>query len=213
MNRVFTAFLLMLMLFSCSKDANDNVYNCDPDMNRWAIAARNWSQGISRDSLASFGTIDSQITIFRTLSNENKARIFQEKFSLMKSLKRYSSQELTHIDSLVAFVNADVYDLDSAVLDEFFVGWKHVAMNRLGWTELEVLEFTQTWLTLDELISLRPNIGASSGGQSDCECLKDWFCHPVNGDCVRRGCKRTRGGCGWIGNSDCLGRCNTSNPS
>jgi hypothetical protein len=205
-SRGFLAIALVLSLAACSKHKGE-VYSCDPVINRWATQAREVNQSISRDSLATFG-LDSQKAIFRSLTSDNKYRIYREKLALILADNSLSQTEKAYVQSGYDFFKPEYYDHpeDSTVVDSFYVSWANRGVATFGWSRKQVFFFAETWVTEPEFEGM---IGIpSTSAKNDCTCLSDWYCGSWAGhSCDKGDCDVTRGGCGWLGGSDCKGKC------
>lgn len=209
MNKKILTLMAIICFFvaSCSKKEKDVQYSCDPVINEWATANRTFNQEISRDSLAGYG-LDSQVAIFRSLTSENKFRIFQEKLILLLADSSFTPAEKTHIQQGYAFMQVSYYDSpsDSSVIKSFYSNWANVGVANFGWTPEKIFFIAETWVTKPELTTL---VGTDPAPvNSDCSCRSDWYCGNWSGQtCDWGSCDVTTAGCGWFGSLNCRGKC------
>ena len=203
-------FAFAVNIISCKKKSED-IYSCNSVINEKVKKSRTENQNITRAELASKG-LDEQFAIFRSLTSENKLRIYKEKIDLLLSTNNYSSIELQYLNSVRNSTSSSVYDLDVDAREELNTYHYNYQKNTLGWSELDIVSSLETWLTENELIILQkqlPNGGGGTPPTPDCHCRKDIWCDfsgTTGYDCDWGGCKVTSG-CGWLSGSDCKGRC------
>ena len=193
---------------SCQKQ--QEIYSCNPEVNSKVTKMRLANQSISRIELVQ-NDIEEQFGIFRSLTNENKKRIFIEKVDFMILNYNLNENEKTHLNKLKTEFLPSFYDEDNAAYLSYENDWVSYAKSQLGWNDQKLMQYLDTWLT-DNDVAAKPNIGGgSSGGGNtpDCNCLSDKYCDFFTSgqmECNNKNCN-TKGGCGFFGGKTCIGRC------
>lgn len=85
-----------MVVLSCSKQ-QDKQYACDPELNEWTHNNAARFQNINRKDLSSFGTLDTQMAVYRSLSAEQQASIWIEKLNEVLSGYDLSHNEQAHV--------------------------------------------------------------------------------------------------------------------
>ncbi len=202
-----------LTIVSCSKDSEVR-YSCNNENNDKAMTMLAINQSISRADLVVEPDLDYQFAIFRSLTSDNKVRIFQEKIAeeIATSLL-LNDGEKALLQDLIDLLEPSFYEDGS---DEFesvqgVVDVINTLISTHGWDEYKIYAFTNTWLLESELKDITV---ANQGGDltPDCICRYDVSCPSFSqgsffGDCKAALTCKTSGGCGVFGTSSCLGRC------
>lgn len=183
---------------SCKKDPK---YSCDEKAHKYAAMHLDASQSIKRDSLVKLER-GLQFAVFRSLSPENKKRIFNEKIDILLSTLDLKESERTHLLALKNYFEPNIYGNNEET--PFLQQWELKAKNTLGWTDNMIQGMVGTWATPQELVTMAGfhNMESAVGA---CTCSYNagcaWF-----GDC-KGGCIETWDGCGITGWSKCTGDC------
>ena len=111
MKKIILSVTILAIAFSSTFMAcrKENEYSCDEKANSYAAQHKETNQSISRDSLVQLER-STQFAVWRSLSSENKKRIFNEKIDLVISTENLSTAEVTHLNSLKNYYVADLYD-------------------------------------------------------------------------------------------------------
>jgi len=143
-----------------------------------------------------------QFAVFRSLSPQNKKRIYNEKIDLLLRTLSLSEDEQAHLKVLRDYFEEDMYEYGTE--PPFLVAWMAKARNTLHWTDNMIQGMAGTWATPEELVATA-GISVLSKKGDDCTCKYDIGCAAF-GDC-RGGCKETQGGCGIASTANCTGNC------
>lgn len=198
---------IIYLLSSCHKDSKC-YYSCDSGINEFVIKNKARLGGISRSDLASYSTIDSQIAIFRSLTNEKKISIYNEKINLVMNSYSLSDSEKNHLQKMVDFMKPEYYGEEyNNLVDSFSIQWINEAKTKFNWSDKIIFVFSQSWLTESEIMDLaRPN--TPPGTTPSCNCLSDWACSLATQECNKGVSCNLSNGCGFWGTMKCKGRCN-----
>jgi len=204
---LFISIVTFIYFSSCSKN-NKDVFSCDPGINDFVHQNIYRLGGINRADLASYSTLDSQIAIFRALSNDRKISIYTEKINLIMNSDSLTSAEKNHLQSMIDFMKPEYFDENyNHVVDSFEVQWQNYARTQFNWDNKKIFLYSQTWLTETEIMNLaRPNIPPNT--TPNCNCLSDWACSLATQECNKGVSCNISGGCGFWGTMKCKGRCN-----
>jgi len=193
----------MIYFSSCKKD---HTYSCDEKLNEYAIVNMATTQTISRNELAKLG-IDTQFAIFNSLSSNNKARIFKEKFQQLMADSTVNTTDKNHIESLHNYISGILYEREEGTEDSFAVAWQAYAYNTLAWDSVKMFTYAETWLMQGEAPHTLDRVDGEGAIDNACSCSKNIACGLFSGTCKSDGCNKTRSGCGLIGYDPCTGRC------
>lgn len=205
MNKIKISFIVaivgtMTIFSACTK--KEPKYSCDEKAHQYAKTHIAANQFITRDSLVKLER-GLQFAVFRSLTPENKKRIYNEKIDLLLKTLSLSESEKRHLQSLKDYFETDMYDYGTE--PPFLVTWKAKANNTLGWTDNMIQGMVGTWATPEELITMA-GIGVLTKKGNDCTCNYDISCAGL-GDCRGPDCSKTQGGCGITGTANCEGNC------
>lgn len=203
MKKIILSVTILAIAFSSTFMAcrKENEYSCDEKANSYAAQHKETNQSISRDSLVQLER-STQFAVWRSLSSENKKRIFNEKIDLVISTENLSTAEVTHLNSLKNYYVADLYD---STEKPFLVTWENYAKNTLGWDNNKLTLLVGIWSTPNELVKAAER-GGNPAPLPKCSCAWDAGCAGF-GDCAVRGGCIGKIGCGLIGTSNCDGTC------
>lgn len=215
------AVALTICLFSCGKKSNDELYSCNPKINSWAVANKARLQQYNRQQLAAVLSIDSQKAIYRTMSPTEQCAIWKEKLQWILDSSDFSSAEKGHIQIAYDYLQPIFYEdsISLATLATWGANWVNEGMTQLGWDSIRVFLIAETFMLPPELNSLREHIISTNGGnpqylpgddgnKPDCDCLNAVGCQWFVESCDKGGgCRKTDGGCGFWGSSNCSGGC------
>lgn len=152
---------------------NENKYSRNDMINNYINSSEERNQNISRDNLAMLPS-EYQIAVFRSLSNENKIRIFKEKIELVINSERLSQLEINHLKSTLAFIKPSYYNPEfEEKVSSFYENWKKVAMSNFNWSEMRTEMYVETWFTEHELSNNRITAMYIGAAQQYCACRSD----------------------------------------
>jgi hypothetical protein len=202
---VFVAIASMVFV-GCQKQ--QETFSCNTKINDKVIKNREANQNISRYQIATYD-MDEQVAIFRSLTNENKLRIFNEKIKYTVDNYNLSIEDKAHLQFLMNNFVPEFYSDNNVQGQNFVDEWESKARNQLNWDDLKFVRFVGT-LATDIEIAAKPNIGGGSGSDPDCNCNKDMYCDYMTSgqqDCDKGKVCKTKGGCGVLWSKECKGRC------
>lgn len=151
---VVNMLLVIFFLFTaCNKDSS-RIYSCDPRAQEYALINLEVNQDISRDSLANL-PFEFQTAVFRSLTSENKLRIFREKIDLV--LRDVHELNDSEIDALLDLRNnapEEIYGkFDEDSQHPFLEAWENSIRNELGWNDTAISIYVASWNTPMELMN------------------------------------------------------------
>ena len=128
---------------------NNGKCNSISQNNSWTISSKEFNQNISRDSL-SLLPIRLQYAYFRSLSNENKLRIYKEKIKLIIENYNLSQPEKEHLISLSKFFKPEYYEENYAnFVESYYNNWKNIAMHNFNWQLDKIISNSDIFITID----------------------------------------------------------------
>lgn len=220
MSVVALAIISMTIGFvGCKKETLK--YSCDKDINAWAVENENSFHNITRKQLVTL-PYDLQLAAFRTLTPEEKSRLWQDKFNTI-----YDDWDITTrsiIDKLAQHITPQLYDseykssIDTVALNKI----QDELISRMDTTdyvinfcmlpteqELDILinepeTLDRSWINIPE--KLIP-VKAQPEPTGNCNCSRNITCSMLGlGTCSDTNCKEA-GGCGLAGHSTCKKAC------
>jgi hypothetical protein len=201
---LLTTIAAFVIFFSCRKD--EPKFSCDEKAHQYALMHQETNQTISRDSLIKLDR-GLQFAVFRSLSAQNKKRIFNEKIDILLVTLDLKEGERTHLLALKNYFDADMYGHNEAT--PFVKEWELQAKNTLGWTQNMIQGMVGTWATPEELKAMAARIPVNTVQNKNlspvCTCNYDVACSSF-GDC-KGGCLKSWDGCGIAGMFTCTGSC------
>lgn len=196
------AIIGLAVLYSCTKDKGSRL-SCDEKAHKYAVIHQATNQSIGRDSLVKLER-GLQFAVFRSLTPQNKKRIYNEKIDLLLATLTLNDNERTHLIALKNFNDLSMYESDDEETP-FLTQWELTAKNTLGWTDNMIQGMVGTWATPQELIAMAGQYDKKEKDE-DCTCNYDISCAAI-GDCKGGTCDKTQGGCGLVGKMPCTGNC------
>lgn len=91
-------------------------------------------QNISRDSLVQLDK-QLQFAVFRSLTPENKKRIFNEKIDLLLATEDLTIEEEQHLILLRNYYDEEIYEREEGVTHAFLENWESYARLDLNWDD------------------------------------------------------------------------------
>lgn len=218
----FTLLLFCITIFhSCKKTSE--VYSCNETINQKTIRTISENQNISRYDLAHIEDLEYQMAIFRSLTPENKVRIFNEKVIAEQNNPNLSTGEKVILNQLIAYLQPEHYTTLNSAFQNYAQTQESILRSTYGWDDAKVFVFTNSWMLESEinyLIANKPGTGGGTGGggtggtgggNNYCNCYYSYYCfvkQGFQGSCVDGGCKTPpKAGCGIWGTSNCTGKC------
>ena len=200
---VFVA--LTMTLVACNKE--EQIFSCDPYIQKYVTENLEVNQDITRDSLANL-PFEYQTVVFRSLTSENKLRIFKEKIDLVLNLVSDFSDE--DRDALLLLRNEapeSIYeDSEEYEVHPFVQNWESMVRSELGWTDTAIEIYVSTWNTPSELRN-KAYSPSQVGVGTACGCRSFWGCAGFGSCNWDSGCTSTNQGCGIWGGAKCQGSC------
>jgi len=216
--------LYISLLFSCSKKSNQ-IYSCNPSLNKWITANKESFENISRNELAKISSVDTQRAIYNSLPSPGKYRIWVEKLTLAKS--SLSAEEQNHLQAAIIHLSPSDWESSETkkTLNIWITEWENNGVRKFGWDSTKRFLIAETWLTESELLTFMTRYDAArtnaernaiantaapypgTGGYTDdCTCRSSLACKWFTSTCEDGGCNRIQD-CGLIGTSNCEGLC------
>lgn len=227
MKKLVFVSLAFILCFISSVSCTKEVYSCDPDVNEWTIANKDYYATASRAEIVSL-PIERQRAVYLTLPGQKKLDLWMAKYQTLLASKVYTDAEKQGISELYTFANEDHFVTKSGQkeFNKFAEKWVKKMRDKFGWTEEDFFFAACTWMTKNEIkfaviesgksrsrTSIDPVHDDSHGGTGkfNCDCTTDIYCSTFGegGDCNRKtdACNGTERGCGILGNSECDGAC------
>lgn len=191
-----------------SNSSDQNKYSGNNAINNYVTSTKESNQNISRAMLAKM-PIDYQRPIFRSLSNENKLRIFVEKINLLINTENLNQQEIDHLKSILTFMKPEYYDREySNLLNSFSENWRITASNNLNWSKEKISIYVASILNTKEFNNIINGVNdfEEPGFAQDCSCCSTSdYC--FFSSCGRGACNGSLTGCGFLWGNVCDGLC------
>jgi hypothetical protein len=211
---LFIALSLLLTFTSCKK--NTPTYSCDPALNIWATNNLRTLENNTRADLASYLSIDSEFAAYAAMTPAAKCQAWKEKLTIVKNEYGLTEAENAHIQKAIDYMEPSMFINGDKRLEAWGKNWEHEAQQQFGWNTAKTVLIAETWLTGDEIDSIKTAQRAMAGGGysqtgttslKSCTCYYSVYCSlRGNGTCNDGGCT-TQSGCGVFGRSDCSGTC------
>ncbi len=226
MSVVALAVISMTISFvGCKKETLK--YSCDKEINAWAVENENKFHNVTRQQLVAL-PFDLQLAAFRTLTPEEKSRLWQDKLNTI-----YDDWDVTTrsiIDKLEQHVAPHLYekeskaDIDTLALEkikaellarmdsvDFLINFCILPTEQ----ELDILinspELADcSWISIPDNINDKAAPGSGLTGLNTCNCNSSLFCTLINQGTCKGGCNlddQSAGGCGFLGKDICYYRC------
>ena len=203
---IATKILIFSLLLGCKK--NEVKYSCNPKSHHYALVNLSGNQTISRDSLIRLEK-DIQFAVWRSMTTENKKRIFDEKIEKVMADEPLTTLESDFLLTIRNYYQVDMYENPDTTL---FNSWEQYAIDTLGWTMNRITAYVGMWATLEEINrELEPGQLPNGSTDPDCHCRYDIACSWAYGGCVDTKTCQIKRGCGLLGTSDCKGLCDEYN--
>lgn len=96
--------------------------------------------------------MDEQLCILQKMSNAQKAALWQYKGQKLLEDKTLSKEEKSEIKILFETLTPESYSEEGqATFNAFAESWKKEAQKKFGWSNEQVFEMFETWLTKEEI--------------------------------------------------------------
>jgi hypothetical protein len=126
-------------------------------------------------------------------------------------LESLSYEEKEYLTEIFQLLTPEIYSSKEAKLKfrAYADTWMKEVRKRFEWTDLEIYQYTHTWLTNEEfgewLVSRKTTL-KSTKAEANCDCYYTISCFPEGRLCVSGRCTIVDG-CGIFGSTECNGRC------
>jgi hypothetical protein len=218
-----TALVISILIhFSFTHIDNPKIYSCDPVINKWAHDNADTNQKLTRNELVRLD-FRYQVAAFRSLTPNNKLRIYHEKIDQLLTNSSLNEKDKTHLRNLSDFIKSDFYSSPKpAKYSQYLENWKSKAYNDLGWSAEKMFLLVETWMTEIEIKNLtkkkvdepkKDNLNSATDDEAipppTCYCNSHTYCgfQGYEACSAFSGCTASESGCGFFGGSPCYGVC------
>lgn len=199
-----------ILLFSCRSAAVDD---CTPMEELYEYMKINSSvyENISRNQLVTY-SMDTQIVIINSISNQSKKRIYDEHLDSLKKLVSFTPQQLAHIQLLTDYPADSLYS-QTPTSQNWIQSWANTAKNSFGWSNSDMFLYFETYYFPIELQNANWYQGIDDGGtgsNAKCNCRYDIGCAWPISNCSSTRCDKDAQpnyACGISGSALCTGKC------
>jgi hypothetical protein len=109
-NLYIIPMLCLFVLSACKK--NEEIYSCNPEVNKKATIHKMRNQSISRYELSHLSDLEYQMAVFISLSPENKIRIFKEKIHAELQNTYLSLAEKEILQELITYISLHIIPIE-----------------------------------------------------------------------------------------------------
>ncbi|MDR0334252.1 MAG: bacteriocin fulvocin C-related protein [Dysgonamonadaceae bacterium] len=219
-------FLVMLgiLFIACSTDNEEFEFSYDRDIDEWTRKNLTEIRKLTRENYLHIKSADYRSAVYAAFSPEQKRQFWIEKLQETLLLD-WNQMEKKHIESVLDFVistNAFDKGLDKDG-EIFFYKWSEFAQEYFNWSDETIFSIIVSRYPMvnkaGDILILENNASAlktrnelaESSKTKRCNCSKLAFCQKKcdsGKKCSDPGnCRKSNGGCGAIGFSDCTGLC------
>lgn len=149
---------------------------------------------------------DTQKIMYRMLSNEEKLQLWQDKLSTMIQIDELNEKQIDLIKDLKAHLNADLFDNNgNNDKREIFKNVYAKDFLKKSQSLFTPKYFTENFYNISNRIA----IDDDGPNKPDCTCNQSsiWSCVGLPDCKASDKCDTTTDGCGFLGFSECDGRC------